>query len=350
MKKNISVFCAAIVMVWALSACGESAGEKPEVPEVLADSIESEEVPLSAAAGADDSISIVTTIFPEYDWVNEILGDNPANAEVTMLLDNGVDLHSYQPTAEDILKVATCDLFIYVGGESDEWVEDALQEATNENMAVINLLDVLGENVKEEEVVEGMEAEEEEEEEGGEEEGPEYDEHVWLSLKNAQVLCGTIADGLALADPANADAYHANADAYKAELSALDAEYQGVVDAASNKTLLFADRFPFRYMIEDYDLDYYAAFVGCSSETEASFETVMFLAGKTDELGLKNLLIIEGSDGKLADTVKNATETKDQQILTLNSLQSVSSTAAKDGISYLSVMRDNLEVLKQALQ
>ena len=164
------------------------------------------------------------------------------------------------------------------------------------------------------------------------------------------VLCGAIADGLALADPANADTYHANAEAYQAELSALDAEYQSVVDGASNKTLLFADRFPFRYMIEDYDLDYYAAFVGCSSETEASFETVMFLAGKVDELGLKNIMIIEGSDGKLADTVKNATTSQDQQILTLNSLQSVPLSAAQDGVSYLSVMRDNMEVLKQALQ
>ncbi len=336
MKKQLGIFTAMTALTATLYGCGADT---------------------AAAAGAEqntetaqDRLQIVTTIYPEYDWVMNVLGDQAANADVKMLLDNGVDLHSYQPSAQDIVTISDCDVFVYVGGESDNWVKDTLAEVQNTDMVVIDLMEAIGDNVKEEEIIEGMEAEEEEEEEGGEEEGPEYDEHVWLSLKNAQVLCGTIADGLALADPANADAYHANADAYKAELSALDAEYQGVVDAASNKTLLFADRFPFRYMIEDYDLDYYAAFVGCSSETEASFETVMFLAGKTDELGLKNLLIIEGSDGKLADTVKNATETKDQQILTLNSLQSVSSTAAKDGISYLSVMRDNLEVLKQALQ
>lgn len=311
----------------------------------------------AAAAGAEqktetaqDALKVVTTIYPEYDWVNTILGDQAANTDVTMLLDNGVDLHSYQPSAQDIVKISECDVFVYVGGESDNWVKDTLAEAQNKDMVVIDLMDVLGDTVKEEEIIEGMEAEEEEEEEGGEEEGPEYDEHVWLSLKNAEVLCGAIADGLALADPANADTYHANAEAYQAELSALDAEYQSVVDAASNKTLLFADRFPFRYMIEDYDLDYYAAFVGCSSETEASFETVMFLAGKVDELGLKNIMIIEGSDGKLADTVKNATTSQDQQILTLNSLQSVPLSAAQDGVSYLSVMRDNMEVLKQALQ
>ncbi|MBR3105256.1 MAG: zinc ABC transporter substrate-binding protein [Lachnospiraceae bacterium] len=336
MKKQLGIFTAMTALTATLYGCGADT---------------------AAAAGAEqntetaqDRLQIVTTIYPEYDWVMNVLGDQAANADVKMLLDNGVDLHSYQPSAQDIVTISDCDVFVYVGGESDNWVKDTLAEVQNTDMVVIDLMEALGDTVKEEEIIEGMEAEEEEEEEGEEEEGPEYDEHVWLSLKNAQALCGTIADGLALADPANADAYHANADAYKAELSALDAEYQGVVDAASNKTLLFADRFPFRYMIEDYDLDYYAAFVGCSSETEASFETVMFLAGKTDELGLKNLLIIEGSDGKLADTVKNATETKDQQILTLNSLQSVSSTAAKDGISYLSVMRDNLEVLKQALQ
>lgn len=336
MKKQLGIFTAMTALTATLCGCGADT---------------------AAAAGAEqntetaqDRLQIVTTIYPEYDWVMNVLGDQAANADVTMLLDNGVDLHSYQPSAQDIVTISDCDVFVYVGGESDNWVKDTLAEVQNTDMVVIDLMDALGDTVKEEEIIEGMEAEEEEEEEGEEEEGPEYDEHVWLSLKNAQALCGTIADGLALADPANADAYHANADAYKAELSALDAEYQDVVDAASNKTLLFADRFPFRYMIEDYDLDYYAAFVGCSSETEASFETVMFLAGKTDELGLKNLLIIEGSDGKLADTVKNATETKDQQILTLNSLQSVSSTAAKDGVSYLSVMRDNLEVLKQALQ
>ena len=336
MKKQLGIFTAMTALTATLYGCGADT---------------------AAAAGAEqntetaqDRLQIVTTIYPEYDWVMNVLGDQAANADVKMLLDNGVDLHSYQPSAQDIVTISDCDVFVYVGGESDNWVKDTLAEVQNTDMVVIDLMEALGDTVKEEEIIEGMEAEEEEEEEGEEEEGPAYDEHVWLSLKNAQALCGTIADGLALADPANADAYHANADAYKAELSALDAEYQGVVDAASNKTLLFADRFPFRYMIEDYDLDYYAAFVGCSSETEASFETVMFLAGKTDELGLKNLLIIEGSDGKLADTVKNATETKDQQILTLNSLQSVSSTAAKDGISYLSVMRDNLEVLKQALQ
>ena len=140
-----------------------------------------------------DKLSIVTTIFPEYDWVKQILGDKAAHADVVMLLDNGVDLHSYQPTADDIIRISTCDLFIYVGGESDEWVEDALKESTNKDMAVINLLEVLGKDVKEEEIKEGMQEEEHEHGDGHEddheddghdhEEETEYDEHVWLSLK-----------------------------------------------------------------------------------------------------------------------------------------------------------------------
>ena len=198
---------------------------------------------------------IVATVFPEYDWVMNVLGDTAGNADVTMLLDSGVDLHSFQPTADDIMKIATCDMFIYVGGESDEWVEDALSEAVNPDMVVINLLDVLGDSVMEEELVEGMEGEEEEEE-GEEEEGPEYDEHVWLSLRNAAVLTQCIADQLCVIDPANTDAYAANAASYIEELNELDAEYSSAVEEADVNTLLFGDRFPFRYMTEDYGLDY----------------------------------------------------------------------------------------------
>ena len=200
-----------------------------------------------------DKLSIVTTIFPEYDWVRQILGDKADNADVTMLLDNGVDLHSYQPTADDIVKISDCDLFIYVGGESDGWVEDALKNATNKDMKVVNLLEVLGDKVKNEEVVEGMQEEEHEHEDGEEhEEGEEHeheeeaDEHVWLSLKNAEVLVGTISNALQEVDPGNKDAYAANADAYVKKLSALDAEYQTAVDNAARKTVLFGDRFPFR--------------------------------------------------------------------------------------------------------
>ena len=290
-----------------------------------------------------DKLSIVTTIFPEYDWVREILGDKADNAEITMLLDNGVDLHSYQPTADDIVKISDCDLFIYVGGESDEWVEDALRNAANRNMKVINLLEVLGDSVKTEEIVEGMQEEEHEHEE-------EADEHVWLSLKNAKMLVRVISKALQELDPDNKDIYAANADAYVKKLSALDAEYQAAVDAASNKTILFGDRFPFRYLVDDYGLRYYAAFVGCSTETEAGFETISFLAKRVDELKLPCVLTIEGAQHKIAETIVRNTTAKNQRVLTMDSMQSTTSKDVKNGTTYLSVMEKNLSVLKEVLR
>ena len=352
MKKFISLLTAAIMMAGSLCTC------------VMAN---------SDTAADSAGIQIVTTIFPEYDWVMNILGDRSENAEVTMLLDNGVDLHSYQPTAEDILKISTCDLFIYVGGESDEWVEDALQEATNKDMIVINLLDVLGDAVKEEETVEGMQEEEHHDHEEGEEadadeheheEGEEadadehdheegeaeYDEHVWLSLRNAATLVQSISDSVQTLDPDNADACRESTAAYIEKLNALDEEYVTAVQNASFHTLLFGDRFPFRYLVDDYGLDYYAAFAGCSAETEASFETITFLAKKADELGLPAVMTIEGTDHRIAETIVQNTQTKDQQILTVDSMQSTTSGDVQNGITYLSVMESNLTVLTEALK
>lgn len=324
MKKYISIILAGALALFLLSACGNKN--------------ESQE----------KSLQIVATIFPEYDWVREILGADADHTELTMLLNKGVDLHSYQPTAEDILKISTCDLFIYVGGESDAWVKDALQEATNKNMRVINLLEVLGSAAKEEELAEGMESEEEEA--GEEEEGPEYDEHVWLSLKNTQVFVHEIAENLAEIDSQNADHYQNNAAAYNEKLASLDEDYKNTIADAPQKTLLFGDRFPFRYLVDDYELSYYAAFVGCSAETEASFETIAFLAGKTEELGLTCVLTIESSDQKIAQTIIENTQMKEQKILTLDSMQSATSEEAANGVTYLSVMDSNLSVLKEALQ
>ena len=333
LKCIFAVFFCLLLAAGILGGCGKAASSSAPAP--------------SASQSGSKPLKIVTTIFPEYDWVREILGDKADHAEVTMLLDNGVDLHSYQPTADDIIKISDCDLFLYVGGESDGWVEDALKEATNQNMKVINLLDVLDEQVKEEEIVEGMEGEEEEE--ADEEEGPEYDEHVWLSLKNAETLCNAITDALEEIDPANKDAYAANAASYLEKLAALDGEYQTVVDNAARKTVLFGDRFPFRYLADDYGLSYYAAFAGCSAETEASFETISFLAGKVDELGLPCVLTIEGAQHKIAETIVQNTAEKNQSILTLDSMQSTTSTDVANGTTYLSVMESNLDVLKQAL-
>lgn len=499
MKKITALLLALMMLAGVLAGCG-----KPK------------------DAGKAGKLKVVTTIFPAYDWVRAILGDKAENAEITMLLDNGVDLHSYQPTADDIVKISDCDLFVYVGGESDGWVKNALKSAANRNMKVINLLEVLGDSVKTEETVEGMQedghghshdeqlteddikdrtlsdfagawkslhpyllngdldkfcqhrAEEDEDssttkdtylekyktswqcdaekisisgntitftygdgktvsaeytyagyqpkrnDEGeirsvryqfettsadapkyvqfndhghepgeaehfhiyfgndgfdalmsaktnpffvkdtlsvedildelmGHDHGEEADEHVWLSLKNAKTLVGAISNALQEFDPDNKDTYATNAAAYIEKLSALDGAYQSAVDGAAHKTVLFGDRFPFRYLVDDYGLSYYAAFAGCSAETEASFETISFLAGKVDELRLPCVLTIEGAQHKIAETIVQNTAEKNQSILMLDSMQSTTSTDVANGTTYLSVMESNLDVLKQAL-
>ena len=537
MKKITALLLALLMLVGILAGCNGTNNDSTTAPgttaAATANTPATEELP-------GQKLNIVTTIFPEYDWVKEILGDKADNAEITMLLDNGVDLHSYQPTADDIVKISDCDLFIYVGGESDGWVDDALKNATNKDMKVINLLDVLGDSVKTEEVVEGMqetehdhdhdhskevstfeddevqdrslsdwagdwqsaypfaldgtlddafaamaeegkmtadeyktyyqngyktdianidiegdhiefayedgkkvgsdykyvgyyiqnwstgtkaamyrfEAEdkdsgapvyiefndhmiepaaaehfhirmsnesfdaivdpenswptffpadmtgeeicehmeghdhdedEEHEHEEGEEHEEEKDEHVWLSLKNAEVLVNAISASLQELDPDNKDTYAANSDAYVKKLSALDTDYQDAVDAATYKTVLFGDRFPFRYLVDDYGLSYYAAFVGCSAETEASFETISFLAKKVDELKLPCVLTIEGAQHKIAETIVQNTAEKNQKVLTMDSMQSTTSKDVANGTTYLSVMEKNLSVLKEAL-
>ena len=505
MKKMIPLFLVLTMAVGLLAGCGKkNAAEKGE--------------------SDSNKLSVVTTIFPEYDWVKEILGDKAGSTDLTMLLSSGVDLHSYQPTADDIVKISDCDLFIYVGGESDKWVDDALKEATNKDMKVIDLLEVLGDSVKTEETVEGMQETEhahdhskevstfedhevqdrslsdwagswqsaypfaldgtlddafaamaEEGEmtadeyktyyqkgyktditnigiegdhiaftyEDGKKVGSDYkyigyyiqnwstgtkaamyrfeavdrtsgapvciefndhmiesaapehfhirmsnesfdaivdpekswptffpadmtgedlcehmeghdheeeaDEHVWLSLKNAKTLVRAISDALQELDPDNKDTYAANTSAYIEKLSALDGAYQSAVDGAARKTVLFGDRFPFRYLVDDYGLSYYAAFAGCSAESEASFETVSFLAKKVDELGLPCVLTIEGKNHKLAETIVQSTTKKNQKVLTMDSMQSMTSEDAANGATYLSVMEQNLSVLKEAL-
>ena len=292
-----------------------------------------------------EKIEVVCTSFSEYDWTREIAGGSE-KVEVTYLLDNGVDLHNYQPSAEDIMKISDCDMFVYVGGESDKWVSDALSEARNKDMQVVKLLDVLGDFAKEEEIKEGMEAEEEEEDG---EEGPEYDEHVWLSLRNAEICCDAICDTLCRLDAAGADGYRANLNAYMADLDQLDSEYVDMADKAKVRTIVFGDRFPFRYLVDDYDIDYYAAFVGCSAETEASFETIIGLSNKLDEFGLDTVFTIENSDQSIAQAVIDNSSDPDRSIETLNSIQSVTADMVSGGATYVSLMRQNLETLRKVL-
>ncbi|MGN0528992.1 MAG: metal ABC transporter substrate-binding protein [Eubacterium sp.] len=327
MKKIFCALTAVIIMITAFTGCtsNESSAEKTDNTQ---------------------KISIIATIFPEYDWVRQI-AKNTDNIQLTLMLDNGVDLHNFQPTADDIINISDCDMFIYTGGESDKWVDDALKQAKNESVKSINLMEILKDSVKTEETKEGMQEAEDDEHEQEEEE--EYDEHVWLSLRNAVTACNEIADALCEIDPDNAQTYNDNFTAYKKELESLDAQYTEAVNNASKKTILFADRFPFRYLAEDYSLDYYAAFSGCSAETEASFETVKFLASKVDELGLTAVLTIENPQHQIARTVVENTKDKNQQILSMDSMQSTTSKDAENGKTYLGIMQSNLDVLIQAL-
>ncbi len=378
-------------------------------------------------------LKVVATIFPVYDWTRAIAGASD-NMELTLLLGRGIDMHSYQPSAEDLMKISTADVFLYVGGESDGWVKNALKEAANKDMVVVNLMEALGSRAKAEEHVEGMEPghhhhghdhghdhdhdrdhkddhdhdhdrdhkddhdhdhdrdhkddhdhdhdrdhkgdhdhdhdrdhkgdhdhdhdrdhkddhdHDHEHDPGHRHAAPEYDEHVWLSLKNAVVLTDAVTEALAKADARNAETYRKNAAAYKEKLTALDAAYQKTVQSAARRTLLFADRFPFRYLTEDYDLTYYAAFPGCSAETEASFQTVAFLAGKLSELQLPAVLVIEGGDKRIAQAViQNAPGTQ-AKVLVMDSMQGTTAQEAGKGTSYLGVMEKNLTVLKEALR
>lgn len=318
-----------------------------------------------AALGENEKINVVVTIFPIYDWVREIAGENMENINLTMLLDSGADLHNFQPTAPDILKVSAADLFIFVGGESDEWTEDVLATAANAKRHTVNLVEALGDLAKAEELVEGMEHEHghEDEDHDHEDEDHDYDhedhdheheeaemdEHVWLSLRNAQALCRVIAAELCEIDPDHASLYEANLAAYEEKLAALDRQYAEAVAASAFDTILFGDRFPFRYLADDYGLTYYAAFSGCSAESEASFQTIVFLAGKVDELGLPAVLTIENPKTRIAETIVQTTKAKNQKILSMDSLQSVTSREVNEGVTYLNVMESNLEVLKQAL-
>lgn len=289
----------------------------------------------------NDKISVICTAFPQYDWVREIAGERLENFEIILLTDNGIDMHSYQPTVDDIIKISDCDLIISVGGSSEKWVEDAVKNSSNPDVHQIKLIEVLGEKALFTDFAHNCDDEHDH--------TGEYDEHVWLSLKNSMIFCEEIAENMAELDSDNAELYDANCRNYIEQLSQLDLSVQEGVESADHSTLLFADRFPFRYFINDYGLEYCAAFDGCTSDSEASFDTIFTLSETINKLGLDTVLTVDGSDGKIAQTVVSNTKTKNQQILLLESIQSVSRDEIDNGATYLSFMQSNVQTILKAL-
>ena len=354
MKKYIGIGLSILVAMMMVLGCAkkEDSATVAESSSAVAESTGSE----------TKKLSIVTTIFPAYDWVKQVVGDNE-NVEISFLIDKGVDLHSYQASAADIAKITDSDLFVYVGGESDEWAEDIIKE--NPNLKYINMVDSIGEAALAEELVEGMQEEENEHEgeehahEEGEHEDADHveqghdhdgeeaiDEHVWLSIKNAETIVSAIEAKLAEIDPENKASYEKNANDYLVKLDELDKEYKDTLSSIQDKTIIVGDRFPFRYLVNEYGIKYYAAFMGCDAGSEASFETVTFLANKMDELNMSKIFIIDGSKGELAKTIVDNTKDKNATVLVLDSMQS---TKSSDNANYIDIMKKNLEVLKEAL-
>lgn len=318
MKKILSVFIAVAIALLTFCSCGNT-------------------------APSEDRLSIICTAFPQYDFMKNIIGNEEG---LTLLLDDGADLHSYEPTAQDIIRIGSADIFVYGGGVSDDWAEGVIRSANNPDLKIIATMDLVG--TLKEEYVAGMQQEnhvhEHHDAHSGDHSGE--DEHIWLSIKNAITITRSLCEAICEVDPDNSEKYRTNTENYISQLKELDAEYSNIISSSARKTVLFADRFPFRYLTEDYGLTYFAAFAGCSSESEASFETMAFLINKTKELKLPYVLTIDGSDGSLAKTVCESTEAK---TAVLDSCQSVSSADIANGTSYINIMKSNLEVLREAL-
>ncbi|MCL1803936.1 MAG: metal ABC transporter substrate-binding protein [Eubacteriaceae bacterium] len=289
---------------------------------------------------ADTKTTVITTIFAPYDFSREIAG---GLADVSMLLPPGSESHSYEPSPQDIIKIQNCDVFIYVGGESDKWIEKILASVDKSKISIITLMDCV--EAVEEEVVEGMQPEEEDDESG--EDAVEYDEHVWTSPKNAILITEKITDALCAADSANTDAYRANAQEYISKLIELDADFQAVISAAKRSCIVFGDRFPFRYLAHAYGLSYYAAFPGCSTETEPSAQTIKFLIDKINEESIPVVFHIELSNMKMANTISEATGAK---VMLLHSCHNITKNDLQEGTTYLELMQANAAALREALE
>ena len=308
------------------------------------------------------TIKVVSTIFPIYDIVRNVVPNE--NYELTLLLDSGIDIHNFSPTAKDILKIGEADLFIHIGGESDKWVDRTIESSQNKQIKTVNLMNELAAFVKEEEMVEGMQHEHEEHEdethdehegethEEGEEhdhEEHENDEHIWLSIRNAKEMTRAIAKKLIEIDSENQNKIQENVNAFIEKLDTLDKKYVEVSQNKKYDIILFGDRFPFRYLVDDYGLKYFAAFSGCSAEAEASFETVAFLANKLDELNLKHICALKGAEPRIAKTIITTSKNKDRDIVLFNSMEGIINVNDAENTNYIKIMEENLEALKSAI-
>ena len=309
-----------------------------------------------------EEVDVLSTNFIGYDLARAVVGD--AGVEVSMLLKPGAEMHDFEPTPEDIIKIREADLFIYVGGESDEWVEELLSDNEISKDKVLRLMDLV--EVKKEELVEGMEEDyedeeghehaDEEHEDGGHEDEEEhehtdgeveYDEHVWTSPVNAMKMVDGVREKLATIYPEKRETLERNAEEYNARLMDIDRKIREVVAEGARKELIFGDRFPFRYFVDEYGLDYYAAFPGCSEQTEASSQTIAFLINKAKTEGVKVILKIELTSDKLAQTIADEVGAK---VMTLNAAHNISQEDFECGVTYAEIMEGNIEVLREALE
>lgn len=318
MIKKILALILAMTLVVGLSACQRDL------------------ISQDSTASEGKMLSVVTTIFPPYDFSREIAGDT---VQLKMLLPPGAESHSFEPTPQDIITIQNCDIFIYTGGESEAWVDSILGSMDTSKMQILSMLDMV--EVLEEETVEGMQS-------GDAEDGHkyEYDEHVWTSPVNAQLIVQGIASAMKQASPENSELYSENAGFYIEQLKQLDADFHSVTDDAPRRTMIFGDRFPFLYFAREYDLDYYAAFPGCSTDTEPDAATVAFLIDKISREKIPVILHIEFSNERMADAISDSTGAKK---LLLHSCHNVSTADIENGVSYIMLMRQNIKSLKEAL-
>ena len=324
------VFCAALALILLICACA----------------------PLAACQkqGEDGKIHIVCTIFPQYDWMHNIIGESDG-VELTLLINNGNDMHSYEPSAADIMEIADCDMIVYLGEGIDGWVSEAIERSGREDVKKVALAECEGVTLRN---ISSASHTHDHDHEHDDHEGHDHgtlDEHLWLSLKNATVLTAALCDAICELDPENAESYRDNAAIYISDLTDLRFDFDTAVAKSdeSERFMLFCDRFPFVYLLEELGIEYSAAFEGCSADVDADFGTVMRLIEEAEEHNVRYVALTESSDGSLARTVADSVKGREVGLLTFNSMQAVSKKQIDAGACYLSIMRENLRVLSIAL-